>query len=69
MMQLYSQPNNMHALDDLVAANEQDAVPAPFRKLREHRQEKAKLSPDVQADMRKKAVAGLKAMRHTQKPE
>lgn len=59
MSQLYSQPNNMTALDSLPVATERDAEPLPFKKLREHKQNRAKLSEQMQQDMRKKATAGL----------
>jgi hypothetical protein len=70
MAKLYSQPNNMHALDDLLPATEQDAEPAPFKKLREHRQRRAKLSSQIQQDMQKKATASLRSlMAKHKKPE
>lgn len=67
MTSLYSQPNNMHALDDLLPATAEEAEPIPFKKLREHRQSRAKLPENVQSDMRKQAIASLKALKSRKK--
>jgi hypothetical protein len=67
MTTLYSQPNNLHALDDLLPATADDAEPVPFKKLREHRQSRAKLPENIQSDMRKQAIAGLKALKARKK--
>jgi len=63
MATLYSQPNNFHALDKMLPASQEDAEPVAFRKLRETKQQRSGLPEKIQAQIRQKAIASLKAMR------